>query len=98
LRTLLDATLGRLGRASYVLYLIHEPVGSLAIKVIERFSILASLSASAVYGLCVVTAVAIALLVHFTIEVSLLQWLRKALLLNPAPAKQTLVERGSAVG
>ncbi len=88
-RPLLDATLGSLGAASYILYIIHEPLYSVLDK-------LFLLSAQRGFGISVIAfllstmvAVAISLALYYTVERPTLRGLRRYLL--PAPKQMSAV-------
>jgi hypothetical protein len=59
------------GGSSYVLYLIHQPLASLALRVLKRLP----LSPEVMFSILAVSAVAAALLIHLTVE----KWLLKRL-------------------
>ena len=59
------------GGSSYVLYLIHQPLASLALRLLKRLP----LSAEAMFVILALSAVATALVIHLTVE----KWLLKRL-------------------
>lgn len=67
-RPRLDATLGLLGAASYVLYLIHEPVASIAVKVLLAGPFKAYVGPNTAYIATVAAAVVAAIIVHLFVE------------------------------
>lgn len=93
-RPWLDGTLGRLGQASYVLYLIHEPVGSATIVLLNQPAIRPIMSAHVAYWCCVSIAVAASFIIHFWLEKPMLAFLRKVLV--PSPAKAALPQSRGA--
>ena len=94
-RPWLDATLGRLGQASYVLYLIHEPLGSATIALLKQPFIRPMVSAHGAYWICIGIAVAASLVMHYWLEKPMLAFLRKVLV--PKPDKVALArDRGAS--
>lgn len=67
-RPRLDATLGLLGAASYVLYLIHEPVASIAVKVLMAGPFKAYVGPNMAYIATVAAAVVASIIVHLFVE------------------------------
>lgn len=91
-RPFLDRSLGLLGGASYVLYLTHEPVTSVVIKLVFASGHGPSLGADSAYWLIIVSCVVVAIAVHLLIERPVLEWLRRRLFparrQAPTPATQ----------
>lgn len=86
-RPILDETFGALGAASYILYIIHEPLYSVlqkAFLVAAPRTFAASLPG---FFLTVVVAVAISLSMHYGIERPTLRKLRRILLPSTRPIK-----------
>jgi exopolysaccharide production protein ExoZ len=88
-RPRLDMTLGSLGAASYILYIIHEPLYSVLDKVFllsapHNFAISVTL-----FLLATMVAVAVSLALYYTIERPTLRGLRRYLL--PAPRQMSVV-------
>jgi peptidoglycan/LPS O-acetylase OafA/YrhL len=75
-RPILDATLGALGAASYVLYIIHEPLYSVINKILLLPTVQQLTSPMAVFLLSVLVAVATSLAMHYGIERPVLRRLR----------------------
>jgi peptidoglycan/LPS O-acetylase OafA/YrhL len=91
-RPFLDATLGTLGAASYIIYVIHEPLYSVLDKIF-RFSTPRSLAAATTtFLLAVGVVVAISLLMHYGIERATLRGLRRRLLPGARATKDSLNE------
>ncbi|HEX7855741.1 MAG TPA: acyltransferase [Sphingobium sp.] len=65
-----------LGDASYVLYLCHENVGSLMMKILMKTKLLAQINHELVFLGIVAATIVFAIIVHRLIERPLLDWLR----------------------
>jgi exopolysaccharide production protein ExoZ len=85
-RPLLDATLGALGAASYILYLIHEPLYSALEKIIPLSAPHLYASATMTFLLYVAVAIAVSLSLHVAIERPALRMLRRRFLPSPGEA------------
>ncbi len=92
-RPVLDATLGALGAASYVLYLVHEPAGSIVYKILGMGRIRPLMTPHLAYGLSIAFTVAAALLIHYAVERPCLAWLRGKFL--PASTRRPRVDAPS---
>jgi exopolysaccharide production protein ExoZ len=85
-RPFLDAALGPLGAASYILYLIHVPLASLLSKLFLISALRPLAGSVAIFLFSVLFAVAVSLLMHYQIERPTLRWLRRRLLHRSQPA------------
>jgi exopolysaccharide production protein ExoZ len=86
-RPVLDTTLGSLGAASYVLYIVHEPLYSVLERII-RIPFLHALAApTPTFISFVFVAVLTALALHFGVERPMLRRLRGRLLVRPGSIK-----------
>lgn len=65
-----------LGGASYTLYLVHQPIGSVLMRLLSRFH---AASAPAIFAGSVLISVAVAVVLHLTVERSMLHLLNRAL-------------------
>lgn len=81
-RRILDATLGVLGAASYILYLIHEPLYSVLEKILPRAAPRLFALPMTTFLLYAVIAIAVSVALHFAIERPALLVLRRSLLPN----------------
>jgi exopolysaccharide production protein ExoZ len=89
-RPFLDATLGELGAASYVLYIVHEPLYAVVQRVASLSTPLAVSATPAKFIVCVAIAVAVALALHHGVERPALRGLRRYFLsASPAPAVES---------
>jgi len=64
------------GASSYLLYIIHEPLGSFTIKVLGFAKALPGLGANEIYVIEVAVAVTSAIVLHLLVEKPLTSWLR----------------------
>ena len=79
-RPSLDRTLGLLGAASYTVYLVHLPVGSLVMKALTRPAFAFVDGPHVAFWAGTVAAVAVGVTVHVAVERPALRWLRTSLL------------------
>jgi peptidoglycan/LPS O-acetylase OafA/YrhL len=86
-RPILDATLGALGGASYILYIIHEPLYSVLDKVFLLSAPRTFMASMTTFLLSVAVAVAISVLMYYGIERPTLRELRRRLLPSSRPIK-----------
>jgi len=90
---------GSLGGASYLLYLIHQPLGSVALRALRP---LRTVSPELAFIVLVSAAVALALIVHLTLEQRLLRalttWLAPRRRPTPAPALAAGAAQDEAAG
>jgi len=84
-RPFLDATLGPLGGASYILYLIHVPLASLLSKLFLLPALRPLAGSVVIFPFSVLFAVLISILMHYRIERPTLRWLRHRLLPRSQP-------------
>jgi len=89
-RPLLDATFGVLGSASYALYLLHEPVGSVVNKLLILPALQPFIGPVTAYIAIVCACILTAMAVHFAIERPMLEWLRMRLLIRPRRLRPAL--------
>ena len=93
-RFVLDATLGQLGAASYVLYIIHEPLYSVIGKLLTLPTLRPFAASSGTFVLSVLLAVATSILLHHRVERPTLRVLRRHLLpTSPRSKVLTTAER-----
>jgi exopolysaccharide production protein ExoZ len=85
-RPILDMTLGALGAASYILYIINEPLYSVLEKLLALKGQSSFSTALAKFILCVAIAVAISVVLHYGVERPALRGLRRIFLSNPKPS------------
>lgn len=74
-----------LGGSSYLIYLIHQPVASVAMRLLRRFNTLPPLGA---FIICAALAIGVAVVLHLTVEKWIIRKLNAAWK-TPAPSKQT---------
>jgi peptidoglycan/LPS O-acetylase OafA/YrhL len=84
-RPILDVTLGALGAASYILYIIHEPLYSLLDKVFLLSAPRTFAISTITFLLSVLVTVVISLLIYYGIERPTLRILRRRLLPRSGP-------------
>jgi exopolysaccharide production protein ExoZ len=84
-RRFLDTTLGTLGAASFVLYIVHEPLQSALFKVLLLPSLRTAVTPLTSYLISVVLAVLVAVLINKLIERPALRTLRRSLLPSSRP-------------
>jgi peptidoglycan/LPS O-acetylase OafA/YrhL len=96
-RPILDGTLGALGAASYILYLIHLPLFyCVSNKLLLLPAVHQSLTSQTALMLSVLVAVAISISLHCGIERPTLHWLRRRLLLHSSrPGRERQPESDS---
>jgi exopolysaccharide production protein ExoZ len=70
-------TLGALGGASYILYLIHLPLSSVLSKLLLLPALRPLAGSTFTFPLSVAAAVAISISMHYGIERPALRWLRR---------------------
>lgn len=88
-RRILDATLGVLGAASYILYLIHEPLYSVLAKVLPLSAPRPFAPPTTIFLLYVVIAIAVSIVLHLAIERPALVVLRRRFLPSPMESMQS---------
>jgi exopolysaccharide production protein ExoZ len=72
------------GGASYLLYLIHEPLSSVVAKVLSAPLIKPMLTAPVAFAINIAVVVVAAMILHLIIEKPVLSWLRAALRIDSA--------------
>ena len=89
-RPRLDATLGLLGSASYAIYLVHLPAGSLALKILTNAQVAGMVGPQVAFLAVAAAGVGAGLVLHLVVERPLLRSLRTRLVpggeRRPAPA------------
>lgn len=81
-RSVLDISLGSLGAASYILYIIHEPLYSALYKVYLRLGPSVAAQPIVTFILFVAIAVASSIVIYYFIERPMLRWLRRQFVRN----------------
>lgn len=84
---ILGKALGVLGSASYVLYLVHEPIISIAVKIAQSPILAGRVTGSTVAITAFVAGVSVAIGVHRLVEQPLLAFLRNAAFGHPPVSK-----------
>jgi exopolysaccharide production protein ExoZ len=82
------------GASSYVIYLIHEPLGSLVMKVLTMDRIARHMTSNAAYLTIMVIVILASMTIHLVVETRITRYLRERLL--HTPAKGGPVRRRSA--
>jgi len=87
-RPLLDSTLGVLGGASYVLYLIHEPMTSVVTKILLAPALKPFARPEIAYSIMIIISIVSALFLHHYVERPILGFLNQRLRSSRNPLNQ----------
>jgi exopolysaccharide production protein ExoZ len=74
------------GASSYVIYLMHEPIASLLLKILASNALRGYVEANFAYAMTVIAAIILSIIVHLFVEKPISRYLRKKFIPRPTRA------------